>query len=193
MPPKAALVVDRGGRGRGRGRSHGARGGRGDCPASLPRSAARRRRNRLSNDRKKARVAAVRSLIALAVDRGRDPMPAATANRYGTITGDYEGACRKHGFRPWAGTNANVGPQAQPGDLSDIFPHETVTTWVRARLVKSAHALRSPWQETPAKFAQRLEVAVENINAECDVTGACTSFPERLRQLVAAKGDRLAK
>ena len=47
----------------------------------MPRSAARRRRNRLSNDRKKARVAAVRSLIALAVDRGRDPMQAATASR----------------------------------------------------------------------------------------------------------------
>ena len=76
---------------------------------------------------------------AIFTDRG----PGFYNNRYGTITGDYEGARREHGFRPWAGTNANVGPQAQPGDLSDIFPHETITAWVRARLVKSAHALRS--------------------------------------------------
>jgi hypothetical protein len=70
--------------------------------------------------------------------------------RYGTVTGDYEGACRRHGFQLWAGTNATEGPRAQPGDLADIFPHETVTAWVRARLVKSAAELTAAWEETPA-------------------------------------------
>ena len=67
------------------------------------------------------------------------------------------------------------------------------TAWVRARLVKFAQDLRNPWQETPAKFAQRLEAVVKDINAECDVAGACASFPARLRDLVGTKGDRLAK
>ena len=124
----------------------------------------------------------------LFTDRG----PGFYNNRYGTITGDYEGACRKHGFHPWAGTNAKMGPKAQPGDIADVFPHETITAWVRARLAKSAQDLRSPWQETPAKFAQRLEAVVKDINAECDVASACASFPARLRNLVASKGDRLA-
>ncbi len=70
--------------------------------------------------------------------------------RYGTVTGDYEGACRHRGFQLWAGTNSKTGPRAQPGDLADVFPHETVTGWVRARLVKSAAELAAAWQETPA-------------------------------------------
>ena len=44
--------------------------------------------------------------------------------------------------------------------------------------------LRSPWQDTPATFAQRLEAVVKDINAECDVARACANFLAWLRALV---------
>ena len=125
----------------------------------------------------------------LFTDRG----PGFYNRNYGTITGDYEGACRKHGFRTWAGTNALTGPRRQPGDIADVLPHETVTAWLRERLVKSAAALKKPWEETPEDFAQRMDEAVRSINSTCDVRGACAGFPERLRKLRLVKpaGDRL--
>ena len=42
----------------------------------------------------------------LFTDRG----PGFYHRRWGTITGDYESACREHGFKPWAGTNSKRGP-----------------------------------------------------------------------------------
>ena len=122
-------------------------------------------------------------------DRG----PGFYNNRYGSVTGDYEGACRKHGFRLWAGTNVLTGPRRQPGDVADLLPHETVTAWVRARLIKSAAELARPWEETPPEFAQRLNAAVADVNATYDVRGACAGFPARLRALVKAGGDRLSR
>ena len=87
MPAAGAGGTGRGGSSRGRGRGRGARGsfargagkGRGGRPPSLPRSAERRRRKKNSNARKKARVEAVRSLNALAVERGRDAIRAKNA------------------------------------------------------------------------------------------------------------------
>ena len=125
----------------------------------------------------------------LFTDRG----PGFYNRRYGSVTGEYEGACRKHGFRLWAVLDSTEGPHAQPGDIADFLPHETVISWLRSRLVKSAAQLRRSWKETPAEFDTRLQADVADINASCDVLGACRSFPQRLRDLVEAKGDRLRK
>ena len=50
-------------------------------------------------------------------DRG----PGFFHRKWGTITGDYETACRQHGFRTWAGANAKQGPRAQPRDIGDVL------------------------------------------------------------------------
>ena len=55
-------------------------------------------------------------------------------------------------------------------------------------------SLRRPWEETPAEFAKlakRLDRAVADVNATCDVRGLCREFPQRLADLVAQGGDRL--
>ncbi len=59
--------------------------------------------------------------------------------------------------------------------------------------MKSARGLRKPWEETADDFAGRMASVVADINATCDVRGACMSFPERLRKLgrVLPAGDRL--
>ena len=111
---------------------------------------------------------------------------------YGTVTGDYEGACRKHGFRLWAGTNSKVGPRRQPPGIADVLPHETVTAWVRARLIQTARELRRPWEETPEAFARRMAGVVNDINQTCRVWAAAADFPDRLLDLVRRQGDRLS-
>ena len=50
---------------------------------------------------------------------------------WGTITGDYESACRSVGFTPWAGSNSKEGPRAQPPDIGDVLLHETAVSWLR--------------------------------------------------------------
>ena len=60
-------------------------------------------------------------------DRG----PGFYHGRWGTITGDYEHACRVHGFKPWCGTNSKEGPRAQPADVGDVLLHETSVSWLR--------------------------------------------------------------
>ena len=130
---------------------------------------------------------AARKPRTLFTDRG----PGFYNRNYGTVTGDYEAACRRHRFLLWAGTNAKAGPHRQPPDIADVFPHETETPWVRARLCKTALQLRRTWDETPAAFAERMAAVVADINDTCDVRGACSGFPERLLSLVRRKGDRL--
>ena len=124
----------------------------------------------------------------LVTDRG----PGFYNRFYGTVTGDYEGACRKHGFRLWAGTNAKVGPHRQPPDIADVFPHETVTAWVRARLIRTARELRRPWEETPEDFVRRMATVVADVNQTCNVWDASAGFPERLLELKRRLGDRLS-
>ena len=113
---------------------------------------------------------------------------------YGTVTGDYEGACKSNGFQLWAGTKAAQGPHAQPGDIADMLLHETVTSWLRARLAKSGAALAKAWEETLKELAKRIEKDVRDLNRICDVKGLCMEFPERLRALKEdTHGDRLRK
>ena len=109
--------------------------------------------------------------------------------RWGTMTGEYEIALRRHGIKAWAGPNALRGPRAQP---ADVLLHETAISWLRRRREKTRPNM--PWLETPAVFAARLERVVCGINAEYKVRELCLEFPERLRRLVEeTHGDRLPK
>ena len=124
----------------------------------------------------------------LFTDRG----PGFYHRRWGTITGDYESACRELGFKPWAGSNSKRGPRAQPPDLADVLLHETAVSWLR-RQEEQTRPTR-PWEETPQKLAARLQQGVSRINKEFDVRGLCMELPGRLSLLVYDTcGDRLAK
>ena len=103
-------------------------------------------------------------------DRG----PGFFHRKWGTITGDYESACRECGFQPWAGTNSKA-PRAQPRDIGEEENTRPCT----------------PWRETPVELEHRMLAAVRHINKEFDVRGLSLQFPERLRTLVVTDGDRL--
>ena len=121
-------------------------------------------------------------------DRG----PGFFHRRWGTITGDYEVACRRNGFKPWAGTNAKEGPHAQPPDIGDVLLHETAISWLRKEEEKSRPT--KPWEETPVELDRRLQRGVKCINAGHDVRGLSLEFPGRLDHLAKVSfGDRLPK
>ena len=118
-------------------------------------------------------------------DRG----PGFFHGKWGTITGDYESACRECGFKPWAGTNSKKGPRAQPREIGDVLLHETAVSWLRREEEKTRP--RAPWLETPVELERRMLAAVRHINKEFDVHGLTMQFPERLHTLVVTDGDRL--
>ena len=110
----------------------------------------------------------------------------------GTITGDYESACREHGFKLWAGSNSKYGPHAQPPDVADVVLHETAISWLRSEEAESRQV--APWNETPEELEKRLQQAVARINKDFDVRGLCMEFPDRLYHLSKKTyGDRLPK
>ena len=121
-------------------------------------------------------------------DRG----PGFYHRKWGTITGDYETACRSAGFTPWAGTNSKEGPRAQPPDIGDVLLHETAISWLRRE--EESTRPRKPWEETPPMLGKRIQTAVNKINKEFDVRGLCMEFPDRLNTLIKVTGgDRLPK
>jgi hypothetical protein len=119
----------------------------------------------------------------LFTDRG----PGFFHRRWGTITGDYESACRDHGFKTWVGSNSKQGPHAQPPDVADVVLHETRREEEKNRPVR-------PWEETPEELEKRLQKGVRWVNKDFDVRGLCMEFPDRLYDLVKKySGDRLPK
>ena len=58
---------------------------------------------------------------------------------------------------------------------------------------KSIASVRKPWEETPTELAARLQTVVAGINRDCDVSGLCMEFPDRLLKLRQSKGGRLKK
>ena len=108
------------------------------------------------------------------------------------ITGDYEHACREHGFKPWCGTHSKEGARAQPADVGDVLLHETSVSWLRR--AEEACRPKVPWQETRQELASRFQRCVSDINREYDVRGLCMEWPQRLEDLVkTTQGDRLRK
>ena len=105
----------------------------------------------------------------------------------GLIPQGYQNALREHGFKAALGKNAFV----QLGKLQELMLHETAVTWIRLRLGRTVPA--RPWEESRDAYTTRLKRAVEEVNTSCDVEGFCRGFIQRVNQLVAAKGGRLAK
>ena len=90
-------------------------------------------------------------------------------------------------MRPFAGEDAS----GQPADIPDVLLHETAVAWVKARRVKTTPP--RAWEESRAAFAERVRAAAAYVNSQYDVEGLCMGFVERLKDVVARKGDRLSK
>ena len=106
----------------------------------------------------------------------------------GTITNEFKGALREHGFKAFHGDDASI----QPGSSGDLWPHETSVSWVRHRLRVTLPS--EPWEETEEECGVRLKAAATWVNQHHDVEGLCKEMPQRMHDLVhKAKGQRLDK
>ena len=90
-----------------------------------------------------------------------------------------------HSLRAYYDDNASV----QPGNLKDVLLHETAVSWVRLRDTRTQP--RHLWKETVAEYGTRLTRIAHFINSKYNVESLCRELPQRLRELVAAQGDRL--
>ena len=106
----------------------------------------------------------------------------------GHIVGAYFNAAKQHGFRPYAGIDAS----GQPADIPDVLPHETAVAWARTYFKKHPVAKGAGVADMERQFRAILEQCAQHINAEYDVGGLCKAFPTRLRELIAAEGERLS-
>ena len=99
----------------------------------------------------------------------------------GTIIQAYKDAVHKNGFRTFVGDDASW----QPGDLSDLFMHETVAAWA-AHYFKN-HPLKAKSLETVKKRLSECEAYCNT----CEVSDLTHSLPRRIAELRKNKGDRL--
>ena len=82
--------------------------------------------------------------------------------------------------------------QVSAAYMPDVFPHETAVAWARAYMKK--HPLpRGGLDDMDDALRGLLADAAKHINQNYDVVGLHSSFPDRLRDLVARKGDRLTQ
>ena len=104
------------------------------------------------------------------------------------ITGEQHESIRKHGFSPYAGTDAS----SQPADMPDVFPHKTAVAWCRSCLKK--HPLeRGSLDAMENELQKKLADAARCTNRTYDVHGLRSSFPELLDKLRKRGGDRLTE
>ncbi len=119
----------------------------------------------------------------LMVDRGRGFYNIAT----GKITQKYKDAVQAHGFTNLMGDDAKV----QPGHMQEILLHETAVAWIRWRLTLTTP--KQCWLETRAQYTTRIKGVVDDIDANLDVEGLCRDLPQRLDDVIEAKGGRIPK
>ena len=91
------------------------------------------------------------------------------------------------GFHPFAGDDATW----QPADLADVWLHETVAARVREFLRKRTFKKAETLEQNFVLFKELLGECQGHINQDYEVGDLCRGFPQRLRDVVAAKGDRL--
>ena len=118
-------------------------------------------------------------------DRG----PGFFHRKWGTITGDYESACRECGFKPWAGTNSKKGPAISLVRLA-------MCSSTRQRFPGCAERKRRPalahrggrhrWSWNIA-CSQLFGTSTKNLM----FAASRCNFPGRLRTLVVTDGDQL--
>ena len=99
---------------------------------------------------------------------------------------EYREAFNRTGFRAYAGDDAST----QPSDMADFWPHETAVSWIRTFMKK--HPLqKGNVVQMRQDFVATMDQCMRHINAEHDVEGLCCSFPKRLDELRACKGERM--
>ena len=99
----------------------------------------------------------------------------------------YKQALSAHDFRTFAGDDASK----QPPDIPDALPHETAVSWSRTYTKTRPLAKDRGLDDMELQLRTLLADCAKHINAEHDVDGLRRCFPERLRELVARKGERL--
>ena len=105
----------------------------------------------------------------------------------GHIVGAYKDAAKQHGFRPYAGDDASQ----QPPDIPDVLLHETAVAWARTFFKKHTLKKSAGLADMERQFQGVLRDCGAHLTANYAVDELCSSFPARLRELVAAKGGRL--
>ena len=105
----------------------------------------------------------------------------------GVITAGYRNALAQHGLKAFMRENA----ARQPGQLQEVMLHETAMAWVRQRLKRTVPS--QPWKETVEEYRTRLKSVAAYINANYNVEGLCRELPLRIKLLLEAEGDRIAK
>ena len=107
----------------------------------------------------------------------------------GAICPEYSAALRRYGFRPWQGDDA----RSQPADMPDVLLHESVSAWVKDWLAKHPVKRSRCMDAMESELRGRLKECAAYINKHYQVKQVCLSFPDRVRKLKAAKGERLRR
>ena len=81
--------------------------------------------------------------------------------------------------------------ECQPGRSGDLWLHETSMSWIRERMKRSQPV--EPWTESEEDLGKRLKAAAGYCTANYDVEGLCKGLPQRIRDIIEAKGGRLPK
>ena len=119
----------------------------------------------------------------LCSDRG----PGLYQTSTGHIVEAYRQATAKNGFRTFAGSDAS----RQPADMPDFWPHETAVSWLRALMKKRPLQKGFGLDHLQDQLEAALGDCVKHINDTYDVDSLCRSFPRRVDELIASKGERL--
>ena len=98
----------------------------------------------------------------------------------GHVVKAYADALKKHGFRPYAGSDASK----QPGDVPDCLPHETAVAWARTYMKKYPLSKAGGLDDMENQLAQLLQDAATHINAQDPVSGPLQSFLESVSKIV---------
>jgi len=104
----------------------------------------------------------------------------------GKITPAWDAGLTAAGLRPYQGQDAS----SQPGKMGDTLLHETAVSWLKAGLTETTP--RRPHEETREQFFQRFTQVCAKANKTHDIEGLCQRWPDRLRDVVAKKGDVLS-
>ena len=119
----------------------------------------------------------------LLTDRG----PGFYVGSLGVIVEKYRDALSASHFRPFAGYDG----KAQPPDLADVLIHETVAAWIRKYFKAHPVKMSGSMDANFRALTDSLKQCQSFINKKHDVDGLCRSFSDRIKKVIAAKGDRL--
>ena len=75
--------------------------------------------------------------------------------------------------------------------MPDVFPHETAVAWTRLYLKKNPLTKGKGLDSMEAELAGRLRACKTRINCDFEVGAQRSSYPERMKELVDKKGERL--